>query len=233
MVLPFLIGAAVVLGIAAVVGAAVAIAKLVDSGNDADKNFPAKPVGSPSGACPLAAKATSQDPKITTVSGPKDPGCGGFDWKVWFDLPEAAGKDGWVVQEITATFDAKNADGTPNFQKTYHYWEAWEVKSGKKATVWQDEKKDDNDDQYFSSSRPNTKGTTTYVGTAKFIEGPLPPDFKTNNPDTIAGILHSTTKKPDFWDGTGTRHNINSAWDCTDGKSISNVSGMAGDTKVP
>lgn len=140
--------------------------------------------------CPLA----TQNPGITTVSGPKDLGCGGFDWKVWFDIPNAAGKDGWIIQEVTASFDAVNPDGSSNFKKTYHFWEAWEVKSGKKVTVWQDQAKDDNDDQYFTSSRPDTKGTIKVVGKAKFIEGPLPADFKTNNPDTVAGILHSTTK---------------------------------------
>jgi hypothetical protein len=51
--------------------------------------------------------------------------------------------------------------------------------------------------------RELTKGEITYVGKAKFFEGPLPPDFKKNNPDTIAGILDSTTKKPDSWDGVG------------------------------
>jgi hypothetical protein len=117
------------------------------------------------------------------VSGPKDLGCGGFDWKVWFDVPNAAGKDGWVIQEITASFDVLNPDGSTNFKKTYHYWEAWEVKVGKKVTVWQDQSLDNNDDQYFSSSRPGTKGTIKYVGKAKFFEGPLPADFKKNNPD--------------------------------------------------
>jgi hypothetical protein len=174
----------------------------------------------------------SQVPNITTVSGPKDKGCGGFDWKVWFDVPKAASKNGWVIQEITAVFDVKNADGTPNFQKTYHYWEAWQVESGKKITVWQDKAKDDNDDQYLSSSRPGTKGTTTYTGVARFYEGDLPSDFKTNNPDTIAGILHSTTKKPDFWDGTGTAHNITSTWDCTTAPRTSTVTGTAGSTTL-
>jgi hypothetical protein len=61
-----------------------------------------------------------------------------------------------VIQEITATFDAKKADGSPDFQKTYHYWKAWEVKQGKKVTIWQDQGLDDNDDQYFTGSRPGT-----------------------------------------------------------------------------
>ncbi len=180
----------------------------------------------------ITAGCPSQNPTIATVSGPKDTGCGGFDWKVWFDMPNAASKDGWVVQEINAVFDVKNADGTPNYQKTYHYWEAWQVESGKKVTVWQDKAKDDNDDEYMTSSRSGTKGVTTYTGTAKFYEGDLPADFKTNNPDTIAGILYSTTKKPDFWDGTGTTHNITSTWDCTTSPGTSTVTGTAGSTTL-
>lgn len=196
---------------------------------EGDKNKPpVKKPDDPVQPCPLA----TQDPGITTVSGPKDLGCGGFDWKVWFDIPNAAGKDGWIIQEVTASFDAVNPDGSSNFKKTYHYWEAWEVKSGKKVTVWQDQAKDDNDDQYFSPSRPGTKGTIKFVGKAKFIEGPLPADFKTNNPDTIAGILHSTTQKPDCWDGSGTDHNIESTWDCTGAAKSSKVTGKAGDQEV-
>jgi hypothetical protein len=199
----------------------------VAAGGEVEEPKPPKAPGDPVVPCP-----TSQDPNITTVSGPKDLGCGGFDWKIWFDIPSEAGKDGWVIQEITATFDAKNADGSPDFQKTYHYWEAWEVKEGKKVTIWQDQGLDDNDDQYFTGSRPGTKGEITYVGKAKFHEGPLPPDFKKNNPDTIAGILDSTTKKPDFWDGSGTDHNIKATWDCTSDDKTSSVSGTAGDTEV-
>jgi len=174
----------------------------------------------------------TQNPGITTVCGPKDLGCGGFDWKVWFDLPEAAGKDGWVIQEITASYDTAKPDGTTDFKKTYHYWEAWEVKAGKRVTVWQDQALDDNDDQYFSPSRPGTKGTTKVVGKAKFAEGPLSADFKTNNPDTTAGILHSTTTQPGCWDGTGTRHDISSTWDCTGAVKSSTVTGKAGDLDV-
>lgn len=182
---------------------------------------------------PLEKCPKCQDPNITTVKGPKDLGCGGFDWKVWFDIPEAAKEDGWVIQEVLATFDAKNPDGTDNFKKTYHYWEAWELKKGKKVTIWQDQALDDNDDQYFTGSRPGTKGTITYQGIAKFREGPLPADFKKNNPDTIAGILDSTTKKPDFWDGTGTTHNIATTWDCSVAPESSSVTGQAGNKEVP
>lgn len=166
---------------------------------------------------------------ITNVSGPDDLGCGGSEWKVWFDLPKAAGADGWVIQEITVTYDIKNDDGSQFKKQTYHYWEAWKVEKGKTGTVWQDKGLDDNDDNYSDSSYPGKKGTITTVGKAKFYEGPLPPDFKKNNPDTIAGILHSSIKKPPFWDGTGTDHNATTTFDCTGGKNTSKVTGKAGD----
>lgn len=178
--------------------------------------------------CPLA----TQNPKITTIDNPKDLGCGGMDWKVWFDIPDAAGKDGWVIQEITVSYDIKNADGSTNFKKSYHFWEAWEVKAGKKATVWQDQGLDDNDDRFSDQSRPGTKGTSKTIGKAKFFEGPLPADFKTNNPDTVAGILHSTINKPACWDGSGTDHNVETNWDCTGAVKSSKVTGKAGDQDV-
>jgi len=179
---------------------------------------------------PSSAARASQLPNITTVSGPKDTGCGGFDWKVWFDTPAAAGKDGWVIQEINAKISVTNADGSPGLNKTYHFWEAWPIKAGKKITTYQDAGSDDNDDEYFQTSRPNTKGDFSGMGKAKFYEGPLPPDFKDHNPDTVAGTLPSSTTKPDFWDGDGTRHQITATWDCTGSPKISSVSALAGDT---
>src|SRR5271166_1042333 len=87
---------------------------------------------------------------------------------------------------------------------------------GKKVTVWQDKGLDDNDDLYYCApAAKKTKGENKLLGVVKFYEGPLPADFKTNNPSTIAGILHSTTTKPPFWDGTGTTHNITATWDDT------------------
>lgn len=53
MIASLLVAGLVVLGIMAVVGAAVAIAKLTASGNDADRNFSCNKVGSPVQGCPL------------------------------------------------------------------------------------------------------------------------------------------------------------------------------------
>jgi hypothetical protein len=59
--LPLLIAGLIVLGVAAVIGAGVAIGKLIEAGKDADANFFDCPVGSPSGTCP--AKALSEHGK--------------------------------------------------------------------------------------------------------------------------------------------------------------------------
>ena len=168
--------------------------------------------------CPCASKK-SQTPVVTPVAAPTDLNCGGNQWKVWFNLPEKTCNGGWIIQEINYTIDRKRKNGTTLQNKVYHYWEAWEVEKCKKATVWQDKGLDDNDDSYTDSPSPGSKGTYTTVGKVKFYEGSLPPDFKTNNPLTLAGILHSTTTKPAFWDGTGATHNLTSTWDCTDGAS--------------
>jgi hypothetical protein len=61
MIAPLLVAGLVVLGVAAVIAAAAAISKLVEAGKDADKNFSACPVGSPSSTCPLKDKALSPE----------------------------------------------------------------------------------------------------------------------------------------------------------------------------
>jgi len=191
-----------------------------------------KDATSPAVKKPVTHCTAAQNPKIANVDGPKDLGCGGFAWKVWFDLDKPAEADGWMIQEITDVREIKDDKGDIVDRETVHFWEAWEVKKGKTGTVWQDQNLDDNDDAYNESSHPKTKGTIVTTGTVKFFEGPLPADFKTNNPDTMAGILHSTTKKPDCWDGTGTTHNISSTWDCTKRPATSDVTAKRGDVTM-
>ena len=181
------------------------------------------------GGGPAAGKApVSQAVDITTVAGPKDLGSGGFQWSVWFSIGAAAAAAGWVVQEINATLDGPAAS-----TKTYHFWEAWEVEAGKKVTVWQDKGLDKNDDEYYvPPAHTKKKGTNKVVGAVKFYEGALPADFKKNNPSTLAGILHSTTTQPPFWDGSGTAHNITATWDDTGAAKVSNVEAQAGATRL-
>jgi hypothetical protein len=170
----------------------------------------------------------SQPVSIKTVNGPKDLGRGGYDWKVWLNLDSPAAEAGWVIQEVVASFKTVGS-----IDRSYHFWEAWEVDKGKTGTVWQEKGLDDNDDQYYAApAAANSKGANKLLGKAKFYEGALPADFKKNNPSTIAGILHSTTSKPAFWDDAGLRHDIEATWDDTGGKGESNVVAWAGGTKL-
>jgi hypothetical protein len=155
----------------------------------------------------------SQDVTVTPVAAAKDLGRGGFEWNVWFSIPMRATNDGWVIQEIDADAKITKSDGTVD-REIYHFWEAWELKKGKKVTVWQDQALDTNDDSYYTGPRPaGSKGKDVTYGKVRFFEGPLPADFKTNNPATVAGILHSSTTKPPFWSGTMTKHDLISEWD--------------------
>lgn len=171
---------------------------------------------------PCSSKKT-QIPIVSPLGPPVDNKCGGNEWKVWFNLPEVTCNGGWIVQEVKYSIDSKRQNGTVISNETYHFWEAWEVEKCKKVTVWQDKRRDDNDDSYTDLSSPNTKGSYITIGKLKFYEGPLPPDFKQNNRLTLAGILHSTTTKPGFWDGSGATHNLTSTWDCTDGNMNASV----------
>jgi hypothetical protein len=199
--------------------------RLAGNGDGAQADVPAAALAGKSPA------RTSMDVSIeNAVTGPNDIERGGFDWKVWFNLPAAAANAGFVVQEIDARFNSQRRDGSTLDSSAFHFWEAWPVEKGKQATIYQDKKLDDNDDQYFSAASPaDTKGVSAVNGTVKFFEGSLPPDFKPNNPSTIAGILPSSTKQPPFWDGSGTAHNIVSGWDATASPERTDVKGQAGD----
>lgn len=196
-----------------------------DSGTSGGKGSSA-PVGTITSTCP------SQTPNISTVKGPQDKGCGGTDWRTKWSLPSPAGQDGWIIQEVKIDRDITRADGA-TIKKSYHYWEAWPVTKGQTITDYQASGKYPHDDFYYSGEMPGTKGTSSWTGNAKFYEGDLPADFKSNNPDTpAAGILRATDKKPDFWDASGIDHNLKAAWDCTTAPPTSSVSGKAGSATV-
>jgi hypothetical protein len=104
------------------------------------------------------------------------------------------------------------------------FWEAWPVKKGEITTANRyDATKDGRtyDDSFDQPRRPNLRGEFKVVALAKFYEGALPAMFVKQNPLTRAEDLPSTTTRPDFWDGTGTIHNLTVTWDCTDTKNAS------------
>jgi hypothetical protein len=74
------------------------------------------------------------------------------------------------------------------------------------------------DDSFDQPPRPNLKGVFKVVALVKFYEMTLPATFIKQNPQTRAEDLRSTTRRPDFWDDTGTIHNLTVTWDCTDPK---------------
>jgi hypothetical protein len=169
----------------------------------------------------------SQNPSINTLySGPKDLGCGGVEWLVEFQLPKKADADGWIIQQVTRSYDIRKADGSVadprlNAPKAT-FWEAWPVKKGAVKTANRYDATDDGrtyDDSFDQPTRPNLKGEFKVVALAKFFEVTLPATFVKQNPLTRAEDLPSTTIKPSFWDGTGTVHNLTASWDCTDDSS--------------
>jgi hypothetical protein len=170
------------------------------------------------------APTSSQNPKINTLyAGPKDLGCGQVEWLVEFELPQKAESDGWIIQQIQRSYDIRKADGTVadpkiNTQKPT-YWEAWPVKAGATSTSDRYDATADGrtyDDSYDQPKRPNLKGEYKVVGLAKFYAVTLPATFIKQNPQTRAQDRRSTTVRPDFWDDTGTIHNLTVTWDCTD-----------------
>lgn len=165
-------------------------------------------------AMKIAGKGrASQSVTVTPIGPVTDLGRGGFSWDVWFSIPTAAGQDGWVIQEVTA--DAKFTEkGGKAKREQYHFWEAWQLKKGKTTTIYQDEGLDTNDDRYYTPARAaGSKGYDKTYGKVKFYEGPLPSDFKTNNPKTVAGILYSSSSSPSYWDGSGASHDLICTWD--------------------
>ena len=176
---------------------------------------------------PGTVPTASQNPKINTLyGGPKDLGCGGMEWLVEFELPNKAGSDGWIIQQVQRAYDIRLADGKVadpqlNAPKAL-FWEAWPVKKGEVRTSNRYDATSDGrtyDDSFDQPNRPNLKGVFKVVALVKFYElATLPADFIKHNPATRAEDLPSTTTKPPFWDDTGTVHNLTVTWDCTDPK---------------
>jgi hypothetical protein len=94
--------------------------------------------------------------EISTVTnyGPAWLEHGIFDWRVGFSTN---GHLGWILQEITNTYDARDMGGydvTPTFAP--HYWEAWEVDEVSRVSP---NVGADNDYWTRVSRGPNTRGS--------------------------------------------------------------------------
>jgi hypothetical protein len=172
---------------------------------------------------PGTVPASTQNPKINTLyGGPEDFGCGGMEWLVEFELPRPAEGDGWIIQQILRSYDIRKADGSvadPHLNAAkVTYWEAWPVRKGATRTSNRYDATADGrtyDDSFDQPARTNLKGVFKVVALAKFFEVTLPASFIRNNQATRAFSLPSTITRPDFWDDTGTIHNLTVTWDCT------------------
>lgn len=168
----------------------------------------------------ISGAALAQKVKIKNIEGPKKFSCGGFLWKVKFELDAKAPNKGFIVQKLHWLIDIKNCDGTQKEKVDKTYWEAWSVDSG--ATTCKPAGPAGHNDQFSEPSHPNTTGTIKMEGkVAFFVMNNLPPSFKPGNPPE-AGILLSDTLRPAFWtaaaEAGATSHVLTCIWDCCNGK---------------
>ncbi|MCF8309637.1 MAG: hypothetical protein K9I68_11565 [Bacteroidales bacterium] len=155
--------------------------------------------------------------EINNNSGPSKGPCGEFKWKVNHELDEATDSGGYFVQKLRIHKNITKecpSTGCNNIDVTYY--EAWKVNQDCTVTKYREGDRGDYDDMYKSPSCLDSEGTNDFTGELKYFENlSLPGDFKKNNPKTYAGVLPSTTNKPDFWDnGESLTHNLSSEWDC-------------------
>ncbi|HEV8322308.1 MAG TPA: DUF4157 domain-containing protein [Myxococcota bacterium] len=178
---------------------------------------------------PARPMTPSQDPTIDDVIISVSP-CGDSGWTVNFQLPTAAATAGWIIQEITWDLRILNPNGTDNRPAFHqHYWEAFQVNQGQQTAT--------STDNYVDRGHPNnTSGSSVTVGKAKFYEGTLPanqwfryhPDLRSGPGGLGALALPATTQRPDFWDASGTDHNLTVTWDCTNGQDVKHLHAVAG-----
>jgi hypothetical protein len=171
---------------------------------------------------------------IETVSGPDKLPCGGFDWKVKFNLNEASKAGGWIIQKIIYDRNVIKCPDIPFLNDKITYWEAWRVTAGASGDSDRLAGRFNFDDQYSSPNYPDTRGNITITGELKFFEGlALPAAFTKGNKDTYAGDLPATNAKPDFWDAANTAsHNLSHIWNCCVANGISLLVTTPNDKKI-
>lgn len=165
---------------------------------------------------------------VSTDSGPTSTNCGGFDWRVKFDLKNPSKGGGWIVQEIEIKNNIKNCDGTDNNVSTIHYWEAWEIKDKQSAPdLSRNTLGLTFDDMWVEPDHPNTRNYQDNRGKVRYFEGVnLPATMVANNPAVPgAGILHADTVAPPFWNNgaSNTDHNLYVSWNCCDTAFVSEL----------
>jgi hypothetical protein len=148
---------------------------------------------------------------FTTVTAPKNKGCGGFRDQVRWSLDGAdESTQGFVVQKVTFDLVREKCDGgDANLQITY--WEAWQVRDGE-VFIGTSESRH-NADTFNVPSKPDHKGSCYEAGWAKFMPDYEAPNSWGNVP--MARALPSTTSEPDKWSDSGTSHRyMRNTFDC-------------------
>lgn len=155
--------------------------------------------------------------EVHPLLGPDQERCGGFEWLVVYQLARRSRRGGWIVQKVCEDRDIYECDGRESDVQTLPaFWEAWEVRPGRRITAEVDLGLELYDDEFSEADHPGTEGSVHIWGSLRFFEGvDLPAGMVPNNPDTPAGGLPSTTVEPPFWSGLGsTHHDLASYWDC-------------------
>lgn len=155
------------------------------------------------------------------VQGPSANDRGGYNWVVQWELDKPSPSGGWIVQGVNVAGDVKDKDGKAlktGWESYVPYWEAWQVRAGKKVTTYA-EGGDVLDDTFANPSyAAGSKGEVSETGSPQFYEGlTLPTSFKANGV-VPAGILPATKSDPGLSGGSGTiAHEIKATWDSSKG----------------
>jgi RHS repeat-associated protein len=146
--------------------------------------------------------------KVKTAAKEIRPGCGRAEFEIEWII-EDAGQGGWLIQHVIYDRDVLNADGSVKEKKTTEFWEAWKVDANGKVEGGTD---------MFSppSFGPETRGTITVTGYAKYYEGyTLLSNFIRGGAGALAGDLLSTQDKPPGWtDENAYKHQLSVKFNC-------------------
>jgi len=172
-------------------------------------------------------KAPAQNSKVILLAKPfgvtRTGYCGDVAFQIWWTFLNAVQntQGGHVIQDITITWnitdcksnrlDSKSLGAIWKNKNSVHYWEAWAVSKYASFSI----PKDDNFS--WNDEGAGTKGTVSWKATASFYQGlvTLPKDMTSNNKDTLAGGLRSTTINPNFSNGTDpVPHEMVIEWNC-------------------
>ncbi len=173
--------------------------------------------------------------KYTTINPLKDLGCGGFDWKIQWQVENQMQDElGFVVQKVEYHLQQTPCyQRFPNRPKTQTYWEAWPAIND---DVYNDLglNHPHRSDTFGVKPAPDHYGINAVQGNAKFIPGYKAP-IQWNASVQQAVDLLATYSEPSGWSDEGTivRHVAND-FNCCPKKlqpgsnNISEISGGVG-----